>query len=158
MNHHFSRNLVVQLGFIVSYIRNNIEPYLDRILDLVQLYWSISDIQMKMIAALIDLVQSISNVMDVDFKPYLPRILPLIIKQLQTEIKDGSCTNTSKLLFISRTYTDCLKRYIHILLPEFIEYLDLADFKSSTKVKQVEAFLDNNLHNNSLKLKTVFFF
>lgn len=141
MNDNLVIDLIVQLGFLVSYIRKHIEPYLGRILNIIELYWNITDIQVKMVVALIDLVQSIANVMDIEFKRYLPQILPLILKQLQMEIKDGSCTNTSKLLALFRSCTCCLENYIHLILSEFAEYLILPELKSSNQVKQVSVVL-----------------
>lgn len=129
-------DLILQLGFLVSYIKKHIEPYLARILSIIEFYWNLPDIQVKMIVALIDLVQSIANVMDIEFKRYLPQILPLVLKQLQLEIKDGSCTNSQKLLNLLRSCTCCLENYIHLILSEFAEYLIMQELRSSNQVKQ----------------------
>lgn len=143
MNDNLVIDLIVHLGFLVSYIRKHIEPYLNRILGIIEYYWNMPDIQLKvkMVVALIDLVQQIANVMDIEFKRYLPSILPLILKQLQLEIKDGKCTNTSKLLKLFRSCTCCLENYIHLILSEFAEYLTLESLKSSNPVKQVSILI-----------------
>lgn len=137
MNDNLVIDLIVQLGFLVGYIRKHIEPYLNRILNIIEHYWNLPEIQVKMVVALIDLVQAIANVMDIEFKRYLPQILPLLLKQLQVEIKDGSCTNTSKLMGLFRSSTCCLENYIHLILSEFAEYLTMQDLKISNHVKQV---------------------
>lgn len=135
MNDNSAIDLIVQLGFLVSYIKKHIEPYLTRILNIIEHYWNLPDKQVKMIVALIDLVQSIANVMDIEFKRYLPQILPLILKQMQNEIEDGSCTNTQKLLNLLRSCTCCLEHYIHLILSQFAEYLTLHDL-AKLNVKQ----------------------
>ncbi len=57
--------------------------------------------QIKMIVPLIDLVQSIANVMGIEFKWFLPKVLPLVLKQLRTEISEATFTNTTKILAIN---------------------------------------------------------
>lgn len=133
MNDNLVIDLIVQLGLLVSYIKKHIEPYLARILNIIEHYWNQN--QIKMIVALIDLVQSIANVMDIEFKKYLPQVLPLILKQLQNEIEDGSCTNTQKLLYLLRSCTCCLENYIHLILSQFAEYLTFKNLKN-VNVKQ----------------------
>lgn len=130
MNDNLVVDLIVQLGLLVSYIRKHIEPYLGRIFNTIEHYWNLEgDKHLKMVVALIDLVQSIANVMDVDFKRYLPQILPLILKQLQKEIFDHSFTNTIKLLELLRSLTCCLDDYIHLILNQITQFADFLNSK-----------------------------
>nr|AWV66626.1 serine/threonine-protein kinase mTOR [Brachionus rotundiformis] len=134
MNDNLVIDLIVQFGFLVSYIRKHIEPYLGRIFNTIEYYWNQEgDKHLKMVVALIDLVQSIANVMDVEFKKYLPQILPLILKQLQKEIIDYSFTNTSKLLDLLRSLTCCLEDYVHLILNQLSQFADSLNCKDSTQ-------------------------
>jgi hypothetical protein len=119
----------------------------------VEHYWNTHEKHPKMISALIDLVQSITNVMDIEFKRYLPQILPLILKQLQNEI--SSCalndsqasqsqvsnlnvianTNALKILNLLRLCTCCLENYVHLILSQFADYLNMQDL-NNLQVKQ----------------------
>lgn len=160
MNDNLVIDLIVQLGFLVTYIRKHIEPYLNRILGIIEHSWNLPDIQLKMVIALIDLVQAIANVMDIEFKRYLPKILPLILKQLQVEIKNGTCTNTPKLLNLFRLCTCCLENYIHLILSEFADYLTTQEVKLSHQIKQA-SFLkiqgNKVIKNCSLYLKMFYY-
>lgn len=86
MNDNLELNLIIQLGSLVGYIKKHIEPYLNSILTFVEHYWVTNEKQVPIIVALLDLIQSIANVMDIDFKKYLPKVLPLILKQVKIEI------------------------------------------------------------------------
>ena len=103
------------------------------ILKIVEHYWNIHEKHPKMISALIDLVQSITNVMDIEFKRYLPQILPLILKQLQNEISACALndsqttqntssssvvtnTNALKILNLLRLCTCCLENDVHLII------------------------------------------
>ena len=105
-----------------------------------------------MISALIDLVQSVTNVMDIEFKRYLPQILPLILKQLQceislcalndaqlaqnaTNINSQTNTNAKKILNLLSLCTCCLENYVHLILSQFAEYLSMQDL-NNLQVKQ----------------------
>ncbi len=54
---------------------------------------------------LIDLVQSIANVMGIEFEWFLPKVLPLILKQLRTDISEATFINTTKILALLRLCT-----------------------------------------------------
>ena len=88
-NDHLVIDLIIQLAQLISFIKKHIEPYLNSIFEFIELYWT-SNENKRMILALIDLVQCIANQMDIEFKKYLPKILPLILKQLKSEIAEGS--------------------------------------------------------------------
>ena len=133
MNDNLVIDLTVQLGSLVSYFKKHIEPYLTNILAFVEQYWNTHEKQVKMIVALLDLVQSIANVMDIEFKRYLPKVLPLILKQLKIEVHDRTFSNTSKILNLLRLCTCCLENYVHLILSQFAEYLTIRD---NLKLKQ----------------------
>lgn len=118
---------------------------------IVEHYWNNNhEKHPKMISALIDLVQSITNVMDIEFKRYLPQILPLILKQLQNEISYCALndaaqnasnpnvvthTNALKILNLLRLCTCCLENYVHLILSQFADYLNMQDL-NNLQVKQ----------------------
>jgi hypothetical protein len=90
--------------------------------------------------------------MDIEFKRYLPQILPLILKQLQNEI--SSCalndsqasqsqvsnlnaianTNTLKILNLLRLCTCCLENYVHLILSQFADYLNMQDLQVKQEI------------------------
>jgi FKBP12-rapamycin complex-associated protein len=66
-----------QLGILVSIVKQHIRPYLDGILELVQLHWNpASNIQ----TTIISLVESIAMALDSEFRAYLPKLLPNLIQ------------------------------------------------------------------------------
>ena len=125
INDNLITDLVIQLGILISYIKKPIEPFLNAILDIIESFWLNAQKrqQPKMIVALIDLIQCISNVMDIEFKHYIPKVLPLVLKQLKSEIDEGTCTNTHKILILLRSTTICLENYINLILVQFADYL-----------------------------------
>ncbi len=139
MNDNLVSDLITQLGHLVSYIKKHIEPYLNGILSFIEHYWTNNERNMKMVVALIDLVKSIANVMDIEFKRYLPKILPLILKQLKIEINDCTQKNakrneaTEKIFNLLRLCTCCLENYVHLILSQFAEYLTI---KEHVELKQ----------------------
>jgi phosphatidylinositol kinase/protein kinase (PI-3 family) len=150
MNDNLVIDLIEKLGNLVTYIKKFIEPYLTSILKIVEHYWVTHQKHPKMISALIDLVQSITNVMDIEFKRYLPQVLPLILKQLQSEIhacaqneldlQSSSSSslqtqNALKILNLLRLCTCCLENYVHLILSQFAEYLTMPELQN-LQVKQ----------------------
>ncbi len=140
MNDNLELNLIIQLGSLVGYIKKPIEPYLPSILSFVEHYWIANERQIPIIVALLDVIQSIANVMDIDFKKYLPKVLPLILKQLKAEITDKTYRNSSreertvKILSLLRLCTCCLENYVHLILSQFADYLNVLE--DELKLKQ----------------------
>lgn len=131
INDNLLIDLIENLGSLISNIKKHIEPYLNPIIKIIEHNWNAHDKQCKMVSALIDLVKSIANVMDIEFKHYLPKVLPLVLKQLQVEINNciqtndfvNNNNNTLKILNLFRLCTGCLENYVHLILSQFAQYL-----------------------------------
>lgn len=152
-NDDLANDFITRLGSLINLIKKPIEPYLNSILNIFEKYWNQhGKTQPKMIGSLIDLVQNILNVMDIEFKYYLPRVLPLILKQLKSELyaissppsdvnssshtpSTPAVTNVQKILALLRSCSCCLENYINLVLVQFAEYLTCKEI-SHKKIKQ----------------------
>jgi FKBP12-rapamycin complex-associated protein len=126
MNDNIVIDLITQLGHLVIYIKKHIDPYINGILDVVKFYWNMTEKQ-TIIIALIDLIQSIVNVMGIEYKKYLPETIPLILKKLQREILGNKTPNVQKLLHLTRSCSASMEFYVHLMLGQLIEFLNNQD-------------------------------
>ena len=123
VNDNVAIDTIMQLGLLVTYIKKSIDPYVDEIIKIVEFYWSMNEKQ-TFVGTLIDLMQSIVNVMDFDFKNYLPKFLPLVLKKLEREIHNNKTTNVNKLLNLLRSLAQCMGNYFHLILPSLTASLN----------------------------------
>ena len=132
VNDNLLIDLITQLGLLITFIKKHIEPYLPSIINVVEYYWNISE-KPNLLVTLIDLLQNIVNVMDVEFKKYLPQVIPLILKQLQSNINNNNNSNVQKLLHLLRSCSACMEFYVHLILSQFSDYLTNSSVKQEIK-------------------------
>lgn len=136
INENYVSDLLTQLCNLIAYIKRHVEPYIGEILRIIEYHWSTTDRQSVFIA-LIDLLQSLVNALNVDFKKYIPQVLPLILKQLKRELNENTSQkrfkNTQKLLFFLRSCTSCIENYINLIITQLSAYITHADTPKEIK-------------------------
>jgi FKBP12-rapamycin complex-associated protein len=141
-------DLISQLGSIISVLKKHVEPYLSSFFGIIDMYWHSG--QDRIIIALIDLIQHIANVMDTEFKQYLPRVLPLILKQLQKEIMNSNREATLKMLGLLRSITNCLENFINLILVQFTDYLLSPELNQNIPIINLTNFNINTINKQDL--------
>jgi hypothetical protein len=135
MNDNFVIDLVTTLRCLLVYVRKYIGKYINNILEIVAEFFNVSNEQ-NMISSLIDLNQSIVNIMDVQYKKYLPQTIPFILKKLKHEIYEKNSQNMSKMFTLIITCSSFIDSYTTSILTQFIENLNDANVDIEVK-KQI---------------------
>ncbi len=135
MNDNFVIDLVITLRCLLVYVRKYIGKYINNILEIVADFFNVSNEQ-NMISSLIDLNQSIINIMGVQYKKYLPQTIPFILKKLKHEIYKKNSQNMSKMFTLIITCSSFIDSYTTSILTQFIENLNDANVDIEAK-KQI---------------------
>ena len=128
-------DLLSQFGQLIFHLKKNIDPYIETILNIAKPYWALNDKTKNVIvAASIDLIQSIVNVMGTEYRKYLPETIPMILTKLAREINVNKvATNVQKLLHLTRSISPCIEFYVHLILTQFTEFLKNPDVDCAFK-------------------------
>jgi hypothetical protein len=129
-------DLLTNFSDLILHIKKNIEPYVSSILSCIDFHWSQANVKQTILIGLMDLLQSLVNVLDSDFKKYLPQVLPLVLKQFQRELNELKYTNTHKLLNLLRSLSCCLEHYVHLVIQQFSDYLMANNKKTPENIKK----------------------
>ncbi|KAJ8022045.1 Serine/threonine-protein kinase mTOR [Holothuria leucospilota] len=115
--------LFQQLGTIISIVKQHIRNYLDDIFDLIRDFWTVNS---PLQNTIILLVEQTVVALGGEFKLYLPRIIPMMLKVFMHDHSPNK-TVTTKLLNGVQRFGPNLDDYMHLLLPPIVKLFDSSD-------------------------------
>lgn len=131
---NFREFLFQQLAQLVAIVKQHIRNYLDDICDLIKEFWvPNSSIQ----GTIILLLEYIAVALGAEFKVYLPRLIPQILRVLNHDTsKDKQCT--LKLLEAMHKFGNNLEDYMHLIIPPIVRLFDAPDCPLSVQKQALE--------------------
>lgn len=126
---NFREFLFQQLAQLIAIVKQHIGNYLDDIINLIKHFWTPnSPIQ----ATLILLIEHIAVALGAEFKVYLPRLIPHILRVLNHDTSKNRNV-TIKLLDALKKFGNNLDDYMHLILPPIVKLFDSQDNPSIAK-------------------------
>lgn len=120
---NFREFLFQQLGQLIVIVKQHIRNYLDDICALIIKFWTPnSPIQNTLIL----LIENIATALGAEFKVYLPKLMPQILRVLNHDTSKDR-TGTLKLLEALKTFGNNLDDYMHLILPPIVKLFDSQD-------------------------------
>ncbi|XP_018572076.1 serine/threonine-protein kinase Tor [Anoplophora glabripennis] len=119
----FREYLFQQLGQLIAIVKQHIRNYLDDICKLIKEFWTPnSTIQ----STIILLLEHIAVALGAEFKVYLPRLIPQILRVLNHDTSKDK-RHTMALLEAMYKFGNNLEDYMHLILPPIVRLFDAAD-------------------------------
>ncbi|KAJ8946331.1 hypothetical protein NQ318_004221 [Aromia moschata] len=120
---NFREFLFQQLAHLIAIVKQHIRNYLDDICKLIKEFWTPnSAIQ----GTIILLLEHIAIALGAEFKVYLPRLIPQILRVLNHDTSKDK-QHTLKLLEAMHKFGNNLEDYIHLILPPIVKLFDAPD-------------------------------
>ncbi|XP_012282445.1 serine/threonine-protein kinase mTOR isoform X2 [Orussus abietinus] len=115
--------LFQQLAVLIAIVKQHIRNYLDDVFALIREFWQANS---PLQVTLILLVEHIAVALGAEFKIYLPRLMPQILRVLTHDTsKDRSVT--VKLLYALQKFGNNLDNYLHLVLPPVVRLFHATD-------------------------------
>nr|ALE20544.1 mTOR [Leptinotarsa decemlineata] len=115
--------LFQQLAQLVAIVKQHIRNYLDDICELIKEFWVPNSIIQSTI---ILLLEHIAVALGAEFKVYLPRLIPQILRVLNHDTSKDKI-HTMKLLEAMYKFGNNLEDYMHLILPPIVRLFDAPD-------------------------------
>ena len=109
-----------QLCQLVRIVHKNIRPFLESILNTVQVFWTI---RKEYYSTMCALVESIARSLEGDFKIYLARVLPIMLGVLEDD-KASNRNATKRVLRAFLVFGSSAEEYMHLIIPVVIKLFD----------------------------------
>lgn len=127
---NFREFLFQQLAQLIAIVKQHIRNYLDDICALIKEFWTPnSSIQ----GTLIELTEHIAVALGSEFKIYLPKLMPQILRVLNHDTSKDRIV-TVKLLRALRKFGNNLDDYMHLILPPIVKLFDAQDCPTEVSV------------------------
>lgn len=115
--HGLRESIIQELAILASIVKHHLRVYLSAIFDVVCDYWT------EYLEQVVVLVERMAINMREDFKPYVPRLLPLLLSSLSPQ-RMASNPQAGGVM-ISEHRLDLILHCIQILRPVLTEYLHI---------------------------------
>lgn len=131
---NFREFLFQQLAHLIAIVKQHIRNYLDDIIDLIKSFWTVnSPIQNTLIL----LIEHIAVALGSEFKIYLPRLIPNILRVLNYDAsKDRNVT--IRLLEALKKFGNNLDDYMHLILPPIVKLFEAPDGQTAIAKQALE--------------------
>jgi len=107
-----------QLAILVSIIKQHVRNYMPDIFALITELWENVALQLPIVA----LIESLGRALDAEFKPFLPTILPLILKVFEGGPPDDKRSAVQIKVFDAfMTFGSNIEEYLHLVIPIIVK-------------------------------------
>ena len=85
---------------------------------------------------IVSLIEALGKALDSEFKPFLPTILPLILKVFEGELNEKRMTTQMKIFDAFLTFGTNIEEYLHLVIPIIIKTYERVDGPGTTPLRK----------------------
>ncbi|KAJ7026840.1 FAT domain-containing protein [Mycena alexandri] len=113
-----------QLAILIGIIKQHVRNHAAEVLGLVTELWDNSALQTPIVA----LIEAVGRALAAELKPFLPTILPLLLKvfAVEGEISDKRMGTQMKILDAFQTFGANIEEYLHLVIPIIVRTAESA--------------------------------
>ncbi|KIM49486.1 hypothetical protein M413DRAFT_21701 [Hebeloma cylindrosporum] len=106
-----------QLAILIGIIKQHVRNFLPEIFSLITELWENAALQLPIVA----LIEALGKALDAEFKPFLPAILPLILKVFEGELTEKRISTQIKVFDAFLTFGANIEEYLHLVIPIIVK-------------------------------------
>jgi FKBP12-rapamycin complex-associated protein len=112
-----------QLAILIGIIKQHVRNYMPDIFNLITELWDNVALQLPIVS----LIEALGKALDAEFKPFLPSILPLILKVFDGELTEKRITTQIKVFDAFLTFGANIEEYLHLVIPIIVKSYERSD-------------------------------
>lgn len=131
--HHYLEQIAILIGIIKQHVRS----FVPQLFDLVNDLWDTASLQ----SPLVTLVEALGKALDAEFRPFLPSILPRLLKVFDGDLTEKRTATQIKVFHAFGTFGANIEEYMHLVIPVIVKSYERPDAPISlrkTAVKTIE--------------------
>ena len=106
-----------QLAILVGIIKQHVRNYMPDIFSLITELWDNQTLQLPIVT----LIEALGKALDAEFKPFLPTILPLVLRVFDGELTEKRITTQIKIFDAFLTFGANIEEYLHLVIPIIVK-------------------------------------
>ncbi|KAK0217827.1 phosphatidylinositol 3-kinase [Armillaria fumosa] len=123
-----------QLTILVGIIKQHIRNYMQIIFNLIKDIWENAALQLPIVS----LIEALSQALNAEFKPFLPSVLPLVLKVFDGELNDKRTNTQMKIFDAFQTFGANIEEYLHLIIPLIVKSYDRLDGTMPLRKKAIQ--------------------
>ncbi|KAG2011794.1 atypical/PIKK/FRAP protein kinase [Coprinopsis cinerea AmutBmut pab1-1] len=123
-----------QLAILVGIIKQHIRNYTLDVFSLITELWDNVTLQLPIVA----LIEALGKALDAEFKPFLPTILPLVLKVFDGDTSDKRIAVQIKIFDAFLTFGANIEEYLHLVIPIIVKSYERSDAPSSLRKRAIQ--------------------
>jgi serine/threonine-protein kinase mTOR len=122
-----------QLAILIGIIKQHVRKYMPDIFALVTDLWENQSLQLP----LVSLIESLGKALDAEFRPFLPTILPLVLKVFDGELNDKRSATQIKVFDAFLTFGSNIEEYLHLVIPIIVKTYERSDASTPLRKRAI---------------------
>ncbi|TRM60259.1 armadillo-type protein [Schizophyllum amplum] len=123
-----------QLAILVGIIKQHIRNYMPDVFLLITDLWDNTTLQLPIVS----LVEALGRALDAEFKPFLPSIIPLLLKVFEGDLTDKRMNTQMKVFDALQTFGANIEEYLHLVVPVIVKTFERADASTALRKKAMQ--------------------
>lgn len=112
-----------QLTILIGIIRQHVRKYTTAIFELINELWENQTLQLP----LASLVEALGKALDAEFKPFLPNVLPLLLKVFDGDMNEKVAAIQTKVFDAMLTFGASIEEYLQLVVPILVRTSERLD-------------------------------
>ncbi|EJF64386.1 atypical/PIKK/FRAP protein kinase [Dichomitus squalens LYAD-421 SS1] len=122
-----------QLAILVGIIKQHVRNHTTEIFKLVQDLWDNVLLQLP----LMSLVEALGKALDAEFKPFIPMILPPILKVFEGELNEKTSNTQMKIFDVFLTFGANIEEFLQLVIPLIVKTYERPDATTALRKKAI---------------------
>jgi serine/threonine-protein kinase mTOR len=122
------------LAILVGIIKQHVRNYMADVFALAAELWDGASLQLPIVS----LIESLGKALDAEFKPFLPSILPLILKVFDGELNEKRMNTQIKIFDAFLTFGANIEEYLHLVIPIIVKSYERPDGTTALRKRAIQ--------------------
>ncbi|KAH7890784.1 phosphatidylinositol 3-kinase [Phlebopus sp. FC_14] len=123
-----------QLAILVGIIKQHVRNYMPEVFGLVTELWENVSLQLPIVS----LVEALGKSLDAEFKPFLPTILPHLLKVFEGELSEKRMNTQIKIFDSFLTFGANIEEYLHLIIPIIVKSAERVDASTILRKRAIQ--------------------
>ncbi|KIK08874.1 hypothetical protein K443DRAFT_655406 [Laccaria amethystina LaAM-08-1] len=123
-----------QLAILVGIIKQHVRNYMPEVFSLITELWENVTLQLPIVS----LIEALGKALDAEFKPFLPTILPLILKVFDGELNEKRTSTQIKIFDAFLTFGANIEEYLHLVIPIIVKSYERTDCTTALRKRAIQ--------------------
>jgi FKBP12-rapamycin complex-associated protein len=123
-----------QLAILIGIIKQHIRNYMPQVFALIRDLWEPPTLQLPIVS----LIEAVGKVLNAEFKPFLPTIIPLLLKVFDGEVTEKRMNTQIKIFDAFQTFGANIEEYLHLVIPVIVKAYERQDLTTSLRKKAIQ--------------------